>query len=134
MLKRKMTILLIGAMFFGPVGGFLSVICRGSDGHIAVEPVVHDHCECSEAGDGERPAGATTELSGQHGHCRDSIATSNAIAPAGKKVKRSIEKIATAEVFHKANAVDASSGFSLTTNSNDVSSFHGPLRTIILLV
>jgi len=70
MQKQKVTILLIGLMCFSSVCGFSTVICRGSDGHIAVEPVVHNHCECPEttlADHQDKVAGAAIVSSADHG-------------------------------------------------------------------
>jgi len=135
--KQKVTILLIGIVFLSPLSGFLTVICHGSDGHIAVEPLVHNHCECPEIGEAEHQdkiAGSSIESAADHGHCKDSIATSGLIFSTRKNVKTSIYKVFSANLFLKSNSTLSRSFFGyLSTRSHELSSFFTPLRTIILL-
>ena len=135
MLKQKLTICLLGLMCLSSVSGVLTVICYGPDGHTAVEAVVHNHCECSETtetGNKDKFAVAAIDSLTDHNHCKDTIATSSIVAPARKNVKQSVHKILITTLLQKSNVADASICNSVAL-SNQSSSFHMPLRTIILL-
>ena len=96
MLKRKVTILLVGFMCVSFINGLCTVICCGPDGHVAIEPVVHNHCECPETGQNEKQnkyAGATIDFSADHEHCKDTVVTPNVLLPIRKNVKPSTLKI-----------------------------------------
>ena len=135
--KRKVTTLLIGLMCFSSVSGFFTVICHGSDGHIAVEPVVHNHCQCSETGetgDEDKYGRNAISASNGHGHCRDSIAFSDVIIPARKNVGLSTHKVFTNNLVLKPISTSTPSVISRFTAQNEgLSSFYAPLRTVILL-
>ena len=137
MLKQKMTILLIGLTCISPVSGFFMVICHGSDGHVAVEPLFHNHCECPETdqnGKQDKYAGTTISLSVDHEHCKDTIVTPNVLLPKRKNVKPSTLKISIAKFTPKPILTYTSSFFRcFTTQSNELSSFYTPLRTVIFL-
>ena len=134
-----MTLLLIGLMCFSSVSGFFTVICHGSDGHVAVEPVVHNHCECSESGESDhrnRPAGTAIESSGDHNHkhCTDTIAADNYIVSARKNIKLSTHNVFTAMVFSKTiPSRPLSVSGRQATQGDEYVSFFAPLRTVILL-
>ena len=137
--KQKITLLLIGLMCFSSISGFFTVICHGSDGHVAVEPVVHNHCECSESGENghrDRPAGTAIESSGDHDHehCTDTIAASNYIVSARKNLKLSAQKVFMAILSPKSVSTHTLSVFGHpVVQSHESFSFFAPLRTIILL-
>ena len=138
MLKRKVTILLIGLMCFSSVSGFFAVICHGPDGHIAVEPVVHNLCQCSETGetgDEDKYGRIAIVASDGHGHCRDSIASSDVIIPTRKNVRLLTHKVFTNNLVLK--SISTSTPFVIsrfTARSEGLSSFYAPLRTVVLLV
>ena len=133
MLKRKVTILLIGLMCFSSVSGFFTVICYGSDGHVAVESAGHNHCECDENEGQERAAVRLIE-SADHDHCMDAIAISNITASTQKNIKLSTYKVFRATLFLQTVSTHTASGrgYSIAT-SDALSSFFTPLETVILL-
>jgi hypothetical protein len=131
-----MTILFLG-LCISYVSGFFTVICHGSDGHIAVEALVHNHCECPrnvQISEEDNFAETLIDSSSDHDHCRDTLATSYLAVPAQKKIKRSTHKVLTANLFQKsiANYATCFSGY-LTAQSYKSASFFAPLRTVIFL-
>ena len=69
--KRIVTIMAIAALAWGPIG---TVLCRGHDGHVAMEFALHSHCEDLHCDDSPPPV--TTRLSLEntsHRHCLDSL-------------------------------------------------------------
>ena len=135
MLKRNVTTLLIGLTYLSSVSEFTTVICRGYDGHIAVEPILHDHCEQRETvqtGTLERFVGAMIGSSNDHGHCEDSLETSHVIIPARKNVGLSTHRALAASSFPKLMSAYATFG-PPAAPSHESSSFFEPLRTVILL-
>jgi len=136
MLTRKVTIWLLGLMCLSPVTGFLTVVCHGSDGHIGIESVTHNHCPCpetTETGNQDKFAAPAIHSSADHGHCRDTTAASSIVISARKNVKLSTQKILISHISRKVDAADASSDIGLAAYSNTSSAFHTPLRTVILL-
>jgi hypothetical protein len=128
MLKRKLTIWLLGIMCLSPVSAYLTVICHGSDGHTAVESVAHDHCECPETASQDQK----TFIAACPDHCEDTIAISNIVAPAKKNLKLSTHKTAATAFFLRSDV--ASGSICNSADRSDQSTpFHTPLRTIILL-
>jgi hypothetical protein len=134
MLQRKAIICLLGLMCFSPVSGFLMVICHGSDGHMAVELAVHDHCECPEAGSSGEFAFVAVGSQTDHEHCEDTIATSSVVVGVRKNIKQSIHKILTANLSPESDTSDSSFNHSLARRGCGLSSFYRPLRTVIILV
>ena len=132
MLKQKITILLLG-LFFSPLTGFLTVLCHGSDGHTAVEPVIHNHCECPETSAQGELAEFSIEFSADHGHCTDSAGTLNIIVATQKKTRHSTSKIVIGNFFLKSDLSHIWSVYGLTLRNQEFSSFYTPLRTVILL-
>jgi hypothetical protein len=132
---RKVTILLVGLMCFSSVSGFSSVICHGPDGHVAIEPLVHSHCECPETGQKQNKyAGTTIDFSADHEHCKDTVVAPNVLLPILKNVKPSTFKIFIAKLSPKPISVHTFSFLiRFTTQSVELFSFHTPLRSIILL-
>lgn len=136
MQNQKLTILLIALMCFISVNGFFTVICHGADGHIAVEPAIHKHCQCPETpqtSDQHKFTANLIDSSTDHEHCKDSIANSNILVSPRKNIKLSTHKILTPNLLLNTAAAHSSSVFSLLTRSYELSSFHTPLRTVILL-
>ncbi len=132
-----MTILLIGLMCFNSVSGFFMVICHGSDGHIAVEPVIHNHCECSESGKSDHQdifAGLAIESCSDHEHCTDTIVSSNYIVSATKNIKSQLAEVFVQTPCQKStsNQITSSFGYPLSWDT-ELSSFFRPLRSIIIL-
>ena len=137
MLKRKMTILLLGLMCFSSISGFFTVICYGSDGRVTVAPIVHNHCKCSktaENADQDNFDGTAIGSYNGHGHCKDTLLTSSFIVPTRKNIKLSPCRVFTANIFLKSISTHATS-FSVYSvlQSNELSSFFVPLRTVIIL-
>ena len=137
MVRYKTIILLVALMSVSSATGTFTAICHGSDGHIAVEPLVHNHCECPEAGEADSQdefAGGSIGSDTDHGHCKDSIATSNFIFSIRKNLKTSIYKVFTANLFLKSISMHNRSFLGYMAGRNDeFSSFYAPLRTVILL-
>lgn len=137
MLKRKVTILLVGLICVSFISGFSSVICHGPDGHVAMEPSVHSHCECSETGQNEKQNqydGTTISFSVNHEHCKDTVVAPNVLLPIRKNVKPSTLKIFIAKLTPKPISVYAPSFLDrFAAHRSELSSFHTPLRSIILL-
>lgn len=133
MFKTKMTIWIMGLILISPVGGFSKVICYGPDGHIAIEPVVHNHCECPETDSQYRLAGSFADASSDHDHCTDKLAISGVILSIRKNIKRS-SKLVVAMLTSKTPLLDCHSILScFSVLRCEFSSFHEPLRTVILL-
>lgn len=136
MLKQKVTILLI-VLCISSVSGFFTVICHGSDGHISVEPVVHNHCECPETSETEKNSdftGPVIGLATDDGHCKDLPATSNLIFAIQKKVKSSAYKAFTTKYFLQSISTQTTSSLGHSpARSDESASFFAPLRTVILL-
>lgn len=137
MLNQKVTILLTGLMCFSSVSGFFTVMCHGSDGHIALEPFVHNHCECSEHSERSHQdtfAGTVIGSSATHDHCTDTIAASNMLIPVRKNVRLSLNDVFTANFFLKPKSIQTTSFLRCSgARSHELYSFFVPLRTIILL-
>ena len=126
-----MTILLLGLMCFSSVSGFSTVICRGADGHIAVEPAVHTHCECpgDAKADEQDVFEAVVEDCVGHNSCTDAFPNSNCVVP-----KAPTYKVLTAIPFLKSISIHTTTFFGLmVAQHNELSSFFVPLRTVIIL-
>ncbi|MEN6308481.1 MAG: hypothetical protein ABFD91_12070 [Anaerohalosphaeraceae bacterium] len=134
MVKQTMTILLVGLICFSSVSGFFAVVCQGSDGHIAVELLDHNHCECPEpdtTGQDHLPALAAMD----HQHCTDSPAVSDTVIAARKNIRPADDKADTQCLILKPVSIDASTASKCIDSLSDKShSFYRPLHTIILLV
>ena len=137
MLKRKSTILLTGIMCFSSVSGLFSVICHGSNGHVAVKSLFYSHCKCPEsdaAGIQNNFSESVIELSTDHNHCRDTLVTSNLVVPARKNIKLPThEVIAVSFLLKPISSYTASFSGDLSAWCTEFSSFFMPLRTVILL-
>ena len=133
MIKKTIPILLIGMICVGSISGLFTVTCYGADGHVAVEPVTHNHCDCPET-DGTSNDKSGIGLSDDHEHCTDSITTSNILSPNRKNSTSFPDKISALSCVLKSIAPFTPSvlGF-YAIHRFDFSSFHTPLQTIILL-
>jgi len=136
MFRQKIIILLIGLMCFGSVGGVLAVVCHGSDGHVAVEVAVHNHCECD--GDGQDDEGARLSIRAVdedccgHDHCEDSLVSSKYVAL--RKNVKAAHRVFVSNLFLKSISehTTALSGRRAERRSGH-SSFFGHLETVIFL-
>ena len=137
MLKQKVTILLIGLMCMNAISGLFTVRCQGFDGHIAVEPVWHDHCDrhqSSQTGNQNDLTGSVIALANDHDHCKDTVAISSFFVPLQKNIKLSTHKVLTAKLCSKLVSIPAACFFGhLTAQGHELSSFYAPLRTVIFL-
>ncbi len=137
MIKDKVIILLITLTCVSPMSGLFTVICYGSDGHIAVEPIGHNHCECPESagGSGQKASSeAGIGFSCNHSHCKDTPANSSVVLSVRKNIKPKLAKLFVQGLYQKSISNHMTSSFrhSLLWNT-ELSSFFTPLRTIILL-
>ncbi len=132
-----MTLLLIGLMCFSFINGFFTVICHGSDGHVAVEPVIHNHCECSESDESGHQdifAWLASESCSDHGHCTDTIVSSDYTVSARKNIKPQLAKVFVQILCQKSTSNQITSSFRhLLSWDAEFSSFFRPLRSIIIL-
>jgi len=137
MFKQKVAIMFVGLLCFSSVTGFSTVICHGSDGHVALEALVHDHCECPETDEGGRHNEVAVTMavsSADHGHCIDYMAGSDLIIQTRGTIQFPSHKVFTANFILKQTSAHTPSVFSrFFTWNNDTSSFYAPLRTIVLL-
>lgn len=132
MCERKISIWLVGLMCISSMGGFTKVICDGPDGHIAMEPAVHNHCQCPGTNnEHESQAGVITA---DHEHCLDTVAITGIMVPVRKSIKHSTDKPITAKASSIANSLFCESLLShFGVRRCESTSFHEPLRTIVLL-
>ena len=137
MKNKNITILIIALICCNSAGGFFTVICHGSDGHVAIEPARHNHCQCPESGEKtghDEPEGLFIDPATGHEHCTDTIAFSNILIPERKNKKLSTQPALSNTLFLKTiSAQSASFCEAWATQCNDLPSFFTPLRTIILL-
>ncbi|MHC5082554.1 MAG: hypothetical protein ACYTET_01250 [Planctomycetota bacterium] len=137
MRSRTTTFLLLGLMCFSSVSGFLTVICHGSDGHVAVEPVAHDHCQCPETDthdDRQAPVEGAIYSADCLEDCQDILAADSFVVSKRKNVRSASEKSIVATFSQPLDVTQATtfSGY-LASQSHDLYSFHVPIRTIVLL-
>ena len=133
---KKMIILLLALMYFIVGSGFFMVVCHGYDGHIAIEQVVHNHGWHSEDGGISEQSLVGKAVIGysDHTHCKDSLITSTAVISIQKNVRYSIYKVITASFVLKMFSSQSSYLFSELVRQNcELSSYHRPLRTVIIL-
>jgi len=134
MLKRQMTILLIGLMCLSSVSGFSTVICQGSNGHIAVEPAFHNHCQSSESTHQDEFSHQESDSPTGHNHCKDSISTSNYIVLKIENIKLLTHKIVQQNPILKSVSAHTTFSFGyVITKRDELSSFFEPLKTVVLL-
>ena len=125
-----------GLIGFSSMGGPWAVICQDDTGHIAVEPVIHDHCACPEEGEGgdhEGSASVAWGASSDHEHCRDYAAGSDIIAQARKDLKSSGHKAWAGSISLRVVSADVVSALiNRRPWSCELLAFYTPLRTIVL--
>lgn len=134
--KQIMTIMVAGLICLSSISGLFTVVCQTADGHRAVEPVWHNHCDCSEADGGshqENTSKAGIDISSDHSHCRDSLVTSNVIMSV-RKIRPQVVKVFVQNLYQKLITEHITSAFRYPVLWNtELSSFFTPLRTVILL-
>lgn len=131
-MKRNVTLLLMGLILISPLSCLFAVVCQGSDGHVAIEVAIHDHCAC----DSETATDSPTfgDSSSSHSHCIDTSVEADYLTTSRKNL------IFTAHCHFSAlpntsqiSIISLSSTEHPKTLTNDRSTFYAPLRTIILL-
>lgn len=137
MMKHKIIILLSVSMCFSPVNGLFMVICHGANGHIAVEPVFHNHCDCHEPEGGSNQkdsSESSIDFSSEHSHCKDTLAISGLVISDRKNIKPQPAKLSAQSLYQKSVYDQTISSFRnhLLWNT-EFSSFFTPLESIILL-
>lgn len=133
MMKRIAIIWLVGLFCFNSAGGFFTVICHGSDGHVAVEPMFHSHCQCPDTDNSVGYPVAIGSLA-NHDHCSDVVTVSSFTIPSKSTARQSVFKV-FASCFNQKMALPANTsvaGF-FAVQGDNFSSFHVPLQTVILL-
>lgn len=137
MIKQKIIILLSVSICFSPVNGFFTVICHGANGHIAVKPIWHNHCQCPEShgiGNQKDLHESGIHLSNAHSHCKDTLTTSGLAISVRKNIKPQLTKLFVQSLYQKSIPDHITSSFRLPLLGNtEFSSFFTPLRTVILL-
>jgi hypothetical protein len=137
MIKRK-AILLIGLICFGFVNGPFTVICHGSDGHIAVELSTHNHCNCTEThetDDQDKSNDNEIDFSCQDKHCKDTFIISDFFITKQNNTKYPHSTFLTTNNFPESfsSNITFDSGYLITTGDH-LLPFFTPLQMIILLV
>ena len=137
MIKDKVITLLIALVCVGPISSSFTVICYGSDGHITVEPILYNHCDCPESDENGHQRdfnGSSILSSNDHSHCRDILATLSVVISVRKNIKTQLAKIFVQGLYQKSISNHMTSSFKhpLLWNT-ELSSFFAPLRTVILL-
>ena len=136
MMKEKIVTLFIAFLCVGFITSSFTVICHGSDGHIALEPVAHNHCLCPESNENVPQGDSNDSLilfTNGHSHCKDILAASSIIISI-RKIKPQLAKVFVQGLYIKSisNHVSSSFKYPLLWNT-ELSSFFTPLRSIILL-
>jgi len=137
MIRQKIITTLIGLMCFSLISGSFTVICHGSDGHQAIEPVLHNHCECPESDVSDQhkdERGSGSFLSTDHNHCKDVPATSIFSISLRKNNNFQYDKILVKSLYQNETSGYMLSCFRCSLSRNvDLSSFFTPLLSVILL-
>ena len=133
-IKDKIITLLIALICVSPINGLFTVICYGSDGHITVEPILHNHCDCHESEGGSHQKDSSIAFSSDHSHCKDTLAASGVVISVRKNIKTQLAKVLVQSLYQKSisNHITSFSRHPLLWNT-ELSSFFTPLRTVILL-
>jgi len=136
-IKNKIITLLIALICVSPISGSFTVICHGDDGHIAVEPILHNHCECHESEGGSHQkdsSDSSIDFSTDHSHCKDTLAASGVVISVRKNTKTQLVKVFVQGLYQKSISNHMTSSFRHPFFWNtELSSFFTPLRTIVLL-
>ena len=130
MMRQKLTIVLLGLMWILSTRGFSTVTCYGADGHIAVEAIGHNHCQCPESGETGNDS-VSIRASFDHDHCTDTMVPSNVFAPNSKSTFQKVTVLTF--VLHSLSSCSSPDLRCSTLHSFGFSPFHTPLRTIVLL-
>ena len=137
MRKDKVITLLIALMCFSPISGSFTVICYGSDGHVVVEPIFHNHCDCSETEEvsQHKDSGESgIDFSNDDSHCKDTLIASSVVISVRKDNKPRLAKVFVQGLYQKTISDQISSSFKHPLLwYTELSSFFSPLRTVILL-
>jgi len=133
MLTRNVAILLVGLMCFSSGSGFFAVTCYGADGHVAVEAIDHNHCECTGTSESSS-AEAWVELSVSHEHCKDTLTPLNPFPVKHKSHSSSGNLFATVLVAKQIAVCARPDLGHFADQSEQFPSFYPPLRTDVLLV
>lgn len=137
MIRQKIITALIGLMCFSLISGSFTVICHGADGHQAIEPVLHNHCECPESDAGDQHGdnhGPEIFLSTNHNHCKDVPATSIFSISLRKNNNFQCDKILVKSLYQNETSGYMLSCFRCSLSRNvGLSSFFTPLQSVILL-
>lgn len=137
MTRKRINLLLAGLMCLTPLSSFFSVICHGSDGHVAVEVPVHSHCACPEPGveNNDNATGVVVASSSGHGHCNDTALATSYIVTARRDINFSIHHVFLTHPVLKSISSPFTFFFEHSVaRSNECTPFFTPLRTVILLV
>jgi hypothetical protein len=134
MVKKTAILLLVGLIAISSISGSFTVICHGADGHIAVEPLVHNHCQCPETGEPAAMALIVSNCPDDHDHCQDFILASHLITPTNKTHKQSIDQTFISGLMRQVDSLMHNSFLGKFTSQDDnLPAFHTPLLTVILL-
>jgi len=137
MIKEKIITLLIAVMCVSLISGSFTVICYGSDGHIAVEPILHNHCDChksEESSHQENYSDSSVAFESDHSHCKDTLVMSGIAISVRNKVKLQLVKILEQNLYQKLVSDHMTSSFRHPfLGDTELSSFFTPLETVILL-
>ena len=139
MRRRKTASLLIGLMFICSISGYSTVICHGSDGHVSIEYVNHNHCECSDEHESSSEIQDThpqipDHLSFNHVHCNDIPIALNLYLTKSNTPDTLIAKALTF-VYYKANTRYTNNILDISniSNSHNLPNFFIPLESIVIL-
>jgi hypothetical protein len=122
-------------MLFNIASGFFAVVCRGSDGHLQLEHLVHKKCPSPEDScrDESSEHRESTQLTDIHTHCNDFLATDGILAPY-KNTKRYVLKempslFTLTDITGRKAVVYTRS----ERQSELIDPFCSPLRTVIII-
>lgn len=134
MVKKTLILLLIGLMAISSITCSFTVICHGADGHVAVEPLVHNHCKCPETNSQANPISMDSDCLDGHGHCTDYLLASHLITPSNKTYKQSNDQTFTSGLMQQIDYLMSKSFLDKFASQDDnLPAFHTLLRTVIIL-
>jgi len=139
MREKTITILLIVLMCINSVSGYSMVMCHGQDGHVGLEPIDHNHCDCY----GEHELHKTNQdesskipegVSFDHHHCNDNLVLLDIYLLKQKDIKVSVQKVLNENtLFSDIASYNDYYRNSAISDIDNLSEFFTPLQTIILL-
>jgi hypothetical protein len=99
--------------------------------------MLHDHCDCPESEGGSHQKDSSESsigFSSDHGHCKDTLATSSVVISVRKNIKPQRAKVFVQSLYQKSISSHMTFSFRhpLLWNA-ELSSFFTPLLTVILL-